>query len=584
MTKLFMTTAFALLSLCINAQDKTELGPTMGWSSWNTFGINISESLIKQQADAMVSKGYKAAGYTFINIDDGYFGGRDADGHLLIHPQRFPNGMKGVVDYIHKKGLKAGIYSDAGKNTCASMFGGDKIGEGVGLLNHEDDDANFWFNTLGFDFIKVDFCGGSPGHNKEGLKLNEEQRYRKIWNAIQNTGRTDVRMNICRWAFPGTWASEVSTSWRTTGDINCSWNSVKSILKENFYLSAFCGPLSFNDMDMLEVGRGLSTEEDKTHFGMWCIMDSPLLIGCDMRTTSETAQKLMCNKELIALNQDTLFQQAYVVKRDGELYTLVKDIEVLNGKVRAVALLNLSDASKLMTLNFADVDLGGKVQMRDLFYRRNLAEQDTTAFEVRVPAHGCKIYRLEAEERYERTIYEAETAYLSAYQEIENNQTAQSATFSEDANCSGGVKVGWLGQRSSNDLQWRNVYSKDGGSYKMMLDYICGESRRINIEVNGKRVKTVSLNSGGWSTIKTSTFDIELQPGQNVIRLYTNDKIWMPDIDCMRLEYQVPAAIEGVKSTKRQRKVYNLQGIEVPNTESLPRGIYIINGQKRKII
>ena len=584
MTKLFMTTAFALLSLCINAQDKTELGPTMGWSSWNTFGINISESLIKQQADAMVSKGYKAAGYTFINIDDGYFGGRDADGHLLIHPQRFPNGMKGVVDYIHKKGLKAGIYSDAGKNTCASMFGGDKIGEGVGLLNHEDDDANFWFNTLGFDFIKVDFCGGSPGHNKEGLKLNEEQRYRKIWNAIQKTGRTDVRMNICRWAFPGTWASEVSTSWRTTGDINCSWNSVKSILKENFYLSAFCGPLSFNDMDMLEVGRGLSTEEDKTHFGMWCIMDSPLLIGCDMRTTSETAQKLMCNKELIALNQDTLFQQAYVVKRDGELYTLVKDIEVLNGKVRAVALLNLSDASKVMTLNFADVDLGGKVQMRDLFYRRNLAEQDTTAFEVRVPAHGCKIYRLEAEERYERTIYEAETAYLSAYQEIENNQTAQSATFSEDANCSGGMKVGWLGQRSSNDLQWRNVYSKDGGSYKMMLDYICGESRRINIEVNGKRVKTVSLNSGGWSTIKTSTFDIELQPGQNVIRLYTNDKIWMPDIDCMRLEYQVPAAIEGVNSTKRQRKVYNLQGIEVPNTESLPRGIYIINGQKRKII
>ena len=464
------------------------------------------------------------------------------------------------------------------------MFGGDKIGEGVGLLNHEEDDANFWFNTLGFDFIKVDFCGGSPGHNKDGLKLNEEQRYRKIWDAIQKTGRTDVRMNICRWAFPGTWASEVSTSWRTTGDINCSWSSVKSILKENFYLSAFCGPLSFNDMDMLEVGRGLTTEEDKTHFGMWCIMDSPLLIGCDMRSTSETAQKLMCNKELIALNQDTLFQQAYVVKRDGELYTLVKDIEVLNGKVRAVALLNLSDKSSLMTLNFADVDLGGKVQIRDLFYRRNLGEQDTTAYEVRVPAHGCKIYRLEAEERYERTIYEAETAYLSAYQEIENNQTAQSATFSEDANCSGGVKVGWLGQRTSNDLQWRNVYSKDGGNYKMMLDYICGESRSITLEVNGKRVKTISLNSGGWSTIKTATFDIELQPGQNVIRIYTTAKAWMPDIDCMRLEYQIPAAIEGVKSTKRQRKVYNLQGVEVPNTESLPRGIYIIDGQKRKIM
>jgi hypothetical protein len=584
MTKLFTTISLALMTLCMNAQDKTELGPTMGWSSWNTFGINISESLIKQQADAMVSKGYMAAGYKFINIDDGYFGGRDEEGHLLIHPQRFPNGMKGVVDYIHKKGLKAGIYSDAGKNTCASMFGGDKIGEGVGLLNHEEEDCNFWFNTLGFDFIKVDFCGGSPGHNKDGLKLNEEQRYRKIWNAIQKTGRTDVRMNICRWAFPGTWASEVSTSWRTTGDINCSWNSVKSILKENFYLSAFCGPLSFNDMDMLEVGRGLSTEEDKTHFGMWCIMDSPLLIGCDMRTTSETAQKLMCNKELIALNQDTLFQQAYVVKREGELYTLVKDIEVLNGKVRAVALLNLTDVSKVMTLNFADIDLGGKIQMRDLFYRRNLQEQDSTAFEVRVPAHGCKIYRLEAEERYERTIYEAETAYLSAYQEIENNQTAQSAIFSEDANCSGGVKVGYLGQRTTNDLQWRNVYSKDGGSYKMTLDYICGESRNLSLEVNGKRIKTLNLNSGSWSKVKSATFDIELQPGQNVIRIYTATKAWMPDIDCMRLEYQVPAAIEGVKTTKRQRKVYNLQGVEIQNTESLPRGIYIIDGQKRKIM
>ena len=118
----------------------------------------------------------------------------------------------------------------------------------------------------------------------------------------------------------------------------------------------------------------------------------------------------------------------------------------------------------------------------------------------------------------------------------------------------------------------------------MMLDYICGESRSITLEVNGKRIKTTSLNSGGWSTVKTATFDIELQPGQNVIRIYTTAKAWMPDIDCMRLEYQVPAAIDGVKSTKRQRKVYNLQGIEIQNTESLPRGIYIIDGQKRKII
>lgn len=392
-----------IMSVDMSAQQYSEDGPTMGWSSWNTYGFNISESIIKKQVDAMVSNGYSKVGYRYINIDDGYFGGRDSDGYLLIHPTRFPNGMKTVVDYIHAKGLKAGIYSDAGKNTCASYFGGDKIGEGVGLLGHEDDDTRLWFNDLGFDFIKVDFCGGSAGHNKDHLQLNEEQRYRTIWKAILNTGRTDVRMNICRWAFPGTWATEVSTSWRTTGDINCSWGSIKSILKENFYLSAYSGKGRFNDMDMLEVGRGLSNEEDKTHFGMWCMMNSPLLIGCDMTNISTTARNLMCNKELIALNQDTLFQQAYVVKRDGETYVMVRDIEKLNGTKRAVALVNLSDAAKMMEVNFADIDLGGTVRMRDVFLRHNLADQ-TETFKVMVPAHGTKIYTLEADERQMKQI------------------------------------------------------------------------------------------------------------------------------------------------------------------------------------
>ena len=137
-------------------------GPTMGWSSWNTFGVNISESIIKGQADAMVSKGLKDVGFDHINIDDGYFGGRDKDdGHLLIHATRFPNGLKPVADYIHEKGLKAGIYSDAGKNTCGSMFNGDVTGKGVGFYGHDQQDADFFCQDCGFDFIKVDVCGGS---------------------------------------------------------------------------------------------------------------------------------------------------------------------------------------------------------------------------------------------------------------------------------------------------------------------------------------------------------------------------------------------------------------------------------------
>ncbi len=581
MKKFILSIAIIMIALCINAQTLSENGPTMGWSSWNTYGFNISESIIEKQADAMVNKSFASVGYKYINIDDGYFGGRDVTGHLLIHPTRFPNGMKTVVDYIHSKGLKAGIYSDGGKNTCASYFGGDTIGIGVGLYGHEEEDTKFFFNDLGFDFIKVDFCGGSPYHNKDKLDLPEEDRYRSIWAAIQKTGRTDVRMNVCRWNYPGTWVSEVSTSWRTTGDINCSWNSVKSILKENFYLSAYSSEGKYNDMDMLEVGRGLSTEEDKTHFGLWCIMNSPLLIGCDMNNITTVAHDLMCNSELIALNQDTLFQQAYVVKRSGELYTLVRDIEKRNSGIRAVALVNLSDAAKTMTLKFSDIDLGGKVKMRDLYLKHNLTEQQDS-FKVLVPAHGTKIYRVEAAERFERVVYEAETAYISAYQELENNQTVPSGIYEEMDVCSGGAKASWLGKSATNDIQWRNVYSKGGGNYTMTLNYLCGEDRYAIVEVNGDIINKYKFNSGGFSTIASTSLDINLKPGYNTIRVYWNSG-WMPDFDCIKLQFNAPLSVDNVKKdNKKNAKKYTLQGIEVKNSNVLTK-VFILLTVRRDL-
>ena len=363
---LFIVVAF-LFTTTLSAQN----GPTMGWSSWNTYGVNINENLIKRQADAMVSKGLKDVGFDHINIDDGYFGGRDkTDGHLLIHKTRFPNGLKPIVEYIHSKGLKAGIYSDAGRNTCGSMFNGDATGKGVGLYEHDQQDANYFFNDCGFDFIKVDFCGGSYYHNEDHLVLDEQQRYTAISQAIKNTGRTDVRMNACRWAYPGTWVSDVAFSWRTTGDINNSWGSVKDILAENLYLSAYCHDGHFNDMDMLEVGRSLSVEEDKTHFGMWCIMASPLLIGCDMTNIKSQTLTLLKNKELIALNQDPLYQQAYVAGLTNGCHILVKDIETLNGTKRAFALYNPNDDARSATIKFSQIDLAGKVQLRDVFQKK----------------------------------------------------------------------------------------------------------------------------------------------------------------------------------------------------------------------
>jgi len=558
------------------------MGPTMGWSSWNTFALNISETVIKGQANAMVSKKLLDAGYDHINIDDGYFGGRDkATGKLLIHPSRFPKGLKPIVDYIHAKGLKAGIYSDAGHNTCGSYHGGDKTGVGVGFYEHDQQDADLFFKELGFDFIKVDFCGGDPIHNNENLKLDEKARYEAIAKAIRNTGRTDVRMNACRWAYPGTWVDGAAFSWRTTGDIYASWESVRNILAENLYMSAYCSRGHYNDMDMLEVGvvtwdgHQLTAEENKTHFGMWCIMNSPLLIGCDLTKLSGTTLNLLRNTELIALNQDTLYQQAYVAGYADGCYLLVKDIEHLNGTRRAFAVYNPTDQSKVFTVNFRDIDLAGEVKLRNVYDKKDVGAF-TGDYEVTLPAHGTRIFVADGERRLERVRYEAETGYSSAYSEITGNV----CSYSQSSSCSGGYKAGWLGNREQNDLQWRNVYSQEGGEYKLTIGYICGENRNITISVNGKRVQTISANSGGWDKVGKKTLTVELQKGSNVIRL-SNASAWMPDIDYIDVESTTPTAIGKVIVSKAasDQKLYDLRG--VPHApQSARRGIFISEGKK----
>ena len=572
--KLFLSTLFAFSVFVVSAQD----GPTMGWSSWNTFGLNINETLIKQTANAMVSRKLKDVGYDHVNIDDGYFGGRDQKtGQLLIHPQRFPNGLKGIVDHIHSKGLKAGIYSDAGRNTCGSMFGGDAIGKGVGLYEHDQQDADFFFKELGFDFIKVDFCGGSYYHNEDHLVLDEKARYTAIAKAIRNTGRTDVRMNACRWAYPGTWIDDAAFSWRTTGDINASWGSVKDILAENLYMSAYCSRGHYNDMDMLEVGRNLTTEEDKTHVGMWCIMNSPLLIGCDVRSINSTALALLKNQELIALNQDTLYQQAYVAKWQDSCFIMVKDIELQYGTRRAFAVYNPTDKVVKTTVRFRDIDLAGNVKLRDVFQKKDLGSF-SESYEVTLPKHGTRIYVAEADTRLERVRYEAEAGYNSVYQEIKNNQSEKTGSYSADINCSGGYKAGWLGRREANDLQWRNVYSKSGGEYNLTIGFLCQQSRSITVSVNGKKVKTLSLSSGSFSKVGRKTLPIELLPGENTIRL-SNASSDMPDIDYVDVEPAEGTAVgSSIIKEDGQNKFYNLSGR--PADASNAHGIMVSQGRK----
>lgn len=359
----------------------------MGWSSWNHFHIDINEQMIREQADAMVSSGLKDAGYSYINIDDGYFGGRDSSGMLLSHPEKFARGMKSLADYIHSQGLKAGIYSDGGKNTCASMYDNDAWGKGVGLYGHDTSDLNLMLTDWGYDFIKIDWCGG------RGMKLNDQQRYTEIGQIIRSI-RPDVVYNICRWQFPGEWALAVADSWRISGDIRPTFSSIMRILDLNADLWKYSSARGFNDMDMLQVGRGMSYEEDKTHFTLWCMLNSPLLAGNDLRNMSQQTIDILTNTEIIALNQDPLAYQARKLVDKGKTEVWAKPLGSVDGGVVAIALLNRSGKTKTIALELKTVgiDPSAPFTLRDLWKKERIATDNLT-FEI--PSHGVVVLTID---------------------------------------------------------------------------------------------------------------------------------------------------------------------------------------------
>lgn len=505
--------------------------PIMGWSSWNAFLVDISEDIIKHQADLMVEKGLKDAGYQYINVDDGYFGKRDENGVMQANEKRFPNGMKPVADHIHSLGMKAGLYTDAGTRTCGSLWNKDSIGIGAGIYGHEPQDAQLYFGDWGFDFIKIDYCGG------EVLGLDEKERYTSIRNSIDKVNK-NVSINICRWAYPGTWAKDAATSWRISGDINAHWNSLKYVVGKNLYLSAYAGNGHYNDMDMMVIGfrnnsrvggNGLTPTEEEAHFGLWCIMSSPLLIGCDLEKMPDSSLELLKNKELIALNQDPLGLQAYVAQHENEGYVLVKDIEQKRGNVRAVALYNPSDTVCRFSVPFSSLEFGGNVKVRDLVRHSDLGSF-SGIFEQTLPAHSAMFLRMEGEARLEPTLYEAEWAYLPLFNDLGKN--AKGIQYAYDKEASGKMKVGFLGGKPENYAEWREVYSENGGRYNMTIHYSHGKGRQIEVDVNGIITKISSL--GEDDNHSQISIPVELKAGYNTIRI-GNSYDWAPDIDCFTL-------------------------------------------------
>src|SRR3954452_8152837 len=277
------------------------LPPPMGWNDWNAYGCNVSETLVKQTADKIVSAGLGAAGYQYVNIDDCWMQhSRDASGNLQPDFAKFPDGISGTAAYVHSKGLKLGIYEDAGTATCAGY---------PGSLGHETQDARS-FASWGVDYLKYDNCF----NNGSSTTQQYIARYTAMRDALAATGRPIV-YSICEWGVnaPWTWAAPVGNLWRTTGDIQNNFGSMLNIFHQNVGLAAYAGPGQWNDPDMLEVGNGMSATEDRAHFSLWAEMAAPLIAGTNIPNASATTLSIMTNSRVVAVDQDSLGKQGTMV-------------------------------------------------------------------------------------------------------------------------------------------------------------------------------------------------------------------------------------------------------------------------------
>ncbi len=322
--------------------------PQMGWSSWNKFQCNIDEDIIKSIADAMVSSGLKDAGYTYVNIDDCWHGKRDADGFIQADPKHFPHGIKALADYVHSRGLKLGIYSDAGSETCAGR---------PGSLGHEYQDA-LQYARWGIDYLKYDWCNTT--------NINAQGAYQLMRDALQAAGRP-IFFSMCEWGdnHPWRWAKGIGDSWRIGPDIWCSFDSTRifptyiqcsviDCINRNDSLRSYAGPGHWNDPDMLEVGNGLSVNQDRAHFTMWCMMASPLILGNDVRNMSDETKAILTNKDLIAIDQDKLGVQGLrFLIREGLEYWF----KPLSNGDWAMTIFNPTRQSLSCSLNWQDFNL-----------------------------------------------------------------------------------------------------------------------------------------------------------------------------------------------------------------------------------
>jgi alpha-galactosidase len=384
-----------------SAELNLALTPPMGWNSWNPFGEKVSEQVIMETADAMVASGLKDAGFLYIVIDDIWQGGRDSiTGNLYPDPDRFPSGIKALADYVHSKGLKFGIYSDAGTQTC---------GDRPGSFGYEKQDAQL-FADWGVDYLKYDYCY-CPDYASENNDYRMAiERYKAMGDALRATGRPIV-FSICEWGArsPWLWGREVGGQlWRTSYDVYDMWDSPRNEMSPIGILASidvmvnlarFAGPGGWNDPDMLVVGLkntgnirggGCNDIEYRSQMSMWCMFSAPLMIGCDISNMNESTKTILMNKEIIAIDQDSLGMQAIRVMRKDCLDAWKKP---LSNNRFAIAFLNRNSEDMTVTASWKDLELNpnGKYNIYDVWQHKAVSHPEET-ISAKLRPHECQVF------------------------------------------------------------------------------------------------------------------------------------------------------------------------------------------------
>ncbi|MFD5593347.1 ricin-type beta-trefoil lectin domain protein [Streptomyces griseorubiginosus] len=478
--------------------------PAMGWASWNSFASSIDFDVIKEQTEALVSSGMSAAGYQYVNLDDGWWqGARASDGSIAVDPQLWPDGMKAVADYIHSKGLKAGIYTDAGKNGCGYYYPTTRpAAPDTGMEGHYQQDLET-FQRWGFDYVKIDWCGGRV----EGL--DQETTYKQIAAANEAataaTGHKLV-LSFCEWGsgLPWNWATGYGDLWRTSTDV-ILWGQTPTTAMMLTNFDRGLHPTAqhtgyYNDPDMLMTGMsGLSAAQNRLHMGLWAISGAPLLAGNNLATMTTSTRDILTNREMIAIDQDPRGLQGVKVAEDTRGLQVYGKVLAGTGK-RAVLLLNRTSSAASMTVRWADLGLtAASASVRNVWSGTN-AGSYATSYSTSVPAGDAVLL----------TVAGTEAAGAT----YEDTGTATTPTFSA-------VTTGAAG----TDLV--DVTYANGGS----------TTRKATIQVNGQYTSVVAFPPTGSATAyRTVSVLAHLGKGANTVRFAAVSGSTAPDIDAIRVQ------------------------------------------------